>query len=168
MKRRKKKRFQCLNIVSLHYNFKKPMLKKILIIAGILLIIGGGVIWYLYNDTFKDTAKVDAAYTVDATIFIKEFEKNMAEANKKYTEKIVTITGKVSEIQNSDSSINVSITDTTKGSYINFSFQQQAMAAAKLLKEGDNVHIKGSCSGGAFSEILETYYINFKRCALIK
>ncbi len=144
------------------------MLKKILLTAGILLLIGAGIIWYLYTDTFKDTAKIDAAYSVDAVTFIKEFEKNLPEANKKYTEKIIAITGKISEKQSNDSSINLIITDTTKGSYINFSFQQQGMAAAKLIKEGDNVYIKGSCSGGAYSEILETHYINFKRCTINK
>jgi hypothetical protein len=33
---------------------------------------------------------------------------------------------------------------------------------------GDKVSIKGSCSNGAFSTILETEYITFKRCAVNK
>jgi hypothetical protein len=144
------------------------MLKKILIGAGILFFIGAGIVWYLFTDTHKDTATIAAAYTLQATDFIKEFETNLPAANKKYTEKIIGITGKLTEKQSTDSSLNLIITDTTKGSYINFSFQQKDMAAANATKIGEKISIKGSCSGGEFSEILETHYINFNRCTLIK
>ena len=53
-------------------------------------------------------------------------------------------------------------------SYIIFAFQEQHLADAKSIKEGDNVIIKGSCSGGAYSSILETEFITFKRCAISK
>ena len=41
-------------------------------------------------------------------------------------------------------------------------------AEAKMLKEGDSVSIKGSCSGGKYSSILDTESITFKRCAINK
>ena len=54
------------------------------------------------------------------------------------------------------------------GSYVIFAFQSQHLAEAKSIKQGDDVSIKGSCSGGAYSEILEAEFITFKRCALNK
>jgi len=58
--------------------------------------------------------------------------------------------------------------DTASGSYIIFAFQQQHRGEAKKIKMGDMVSIKGSCSGGAYSHMLETEYIAFKRCAVNK
>jgi hypothetical protein len=99
---------------------------------------------------------------------INEFQKSDSIASIKYREQIVTVNGRVSELEPADTTINVKMTDTLSGSYIIFAFQQQHLNEAKQLKEGDSVSIKGSCSGGVYSEILEAYKIDFKRCALDK
>ena len=99
---------------------------------------------------------------------ISEFKNNDSIANKKYAEKIIAVTGLVTEVEAVDSSINIKLGDTITGSYAIFAFQQQHLAEAKFIKKGDSISIKGSCSGGAYSEILETEFITFKRCALIK
>lgn len=146
----------------------KPWLKRILIGGLFLLLIGGIAIWYIFNEKFEDTSKEPSAYTVSAMDFIKEFEKNDTLANKKYAEKIIIINGRVSEMEAADTTINIKMIDTTTDAYIIFAFQQQHRKAAKQLKEGDTVSIKGSCSGGAYSDILETEFITFKRCVLNK
>jgi flagellar basal body-associated protein FliL len=147
---------------------KKSTLKKILIVIGIGLVAAAAVALYIFTDTFDDTATQKAAYTVSANPFIKEFEKDNALANKKYTEQIITVNGRISEIEAADTTVNIKMIDTTTGSYIIFAFQQQDAAEAKKLKEGDSVSVKGSCSGGIFSEILEVESINFKRSSINK
>ena len=135
---------------------------------GILVVVVTlvAIVWYIFNDKYADTAKRKATYTVNALDFIKEFEKNDSLANKKYTEQIIAVKGTVSEIEAADTTANIKFVDSTSGSYIIFAFQQQHMAEAKQLKEGDKVTIKGSCSGGTYSEILGTEYISFKRSAV--
>jgi hypothetical protein len=112
--------------------------------------------------------KQDAAYTVNAMDFIKEFQVSDSLANKKYAEKIITVRGRVSETEAADSTINIKMIDTLTDAYIIFAFQQQHLNEAKQLKEGDSVSIKGSCSGGIYSDIQETEFITFKRSAVIK
>jgi hypothetical protein len=107
-----------------------------------------------------------SAYTVDGMTMLQEFAAIDSAANNKYREKILSVKGIVSETETADSSINVKFADSTSGAYIIFAFQQQHMAEARQLKEGDAVTIKGSCSGGTYSSILETTYITFKRCAV--
>lgn len=141
--------------------------KKWLLLAGTLVLIAGGFIWYLFTLKHVDTAEVPADFTVHAMEFIGEFRQDMTGANKKYSEKIVEVNGIVSEIEFADTTANVKMIDTTSGAYIIFAFQQQHLADARTLQEGDRVSIKGSCSNGSFSNILETEYITFKRCALI-
>jgi hypothetical protein len=145
----------------------KYWLKRVLIAVVIIGLLGAGVAWYLINEKFSDTQSVKADYTVDAPAFIKEFEKDAAGANKKYTDKIVAVSGIVAATENpSDTITNIKFTDTATGSYAIFAFQGQHLKEAQQVKEGDKVAIKGSCSGGNFSEILGFTSIEFKRCAL--
>lgn len=146
----------------------KPTVKKIIITAITIFIIVCCSVWYVFTVKFTDTVKEKADYAVNALDLIDEFKKNDSLANKKYVEKIIAVTGVVTEIEMADSTVNIKLADTTTGSYAIFAFQQQHLAEAKNIKEGDKVTIKGSCSGGTYSQILETEYIVFKRCALSK
>jgi tRNA_anti-like len=142
--------------------------KKWLLVLFVLLLAGGAAIWYLFTLKYDDTASIKADYTVNAMGFIKEFKQDMAAANKKYSEKIVVVNGTVSAIEMADTTANIKMVDTTNGAYIIFAFQQQHLQEAKAMKEGEAVSVKGSCSNGAFSTILEAEYITFKRCAINK
>ena len=142
--------------------------KKWLIALFVLLLAGGAVIYWLFTLKYDDTKDVNADYTVDAINFIKEFRQDMTGANKRYSEKIIVVNGTVSAIEAADTTVNIKMIDTTNGAYIIFAFQQQHLNEAKHLKEGEQVSIKGSCSNGAFSNILETEYITFKRCTMNK
>lgn len=139
-----------------------------MIALGILVLAGVATTWYIFTEKFEDTTKVKADYTVNAIDFIKEFQQNETEANKKYIEKIIIVNGIVSEIKNADTTANIIMTDVNSGAYIIFAFQQQHVAEARQMKVGDNVSLKGSCSGGNYSMILETEKIDFKRCVVNK
>ena len=145
-----------------------PIIKKILIIGGILFIAGLVAAWYIFTEKFKDTSGIKADYTVNAMDLLQEFRQNDSLANIKYDEKIIIVNGIVSELEQADTTINIKFTDTTSGAYIICAFQQQHLDEAKAIKEGDKISVKGSCSGGAYSNILEAEYITFKRCALNK
>jgi len=147
---------------------KTGSLKKILIAVLALIIIGAGIYWYVASEKFVDTSKRKSVYTVKALDFIKEFLQNDSLANKKYADKIITVTGIVSGIESADTTINIKFIDTATGSYAIFAFQEQHLNEAKTLKAGDDVSIKGSCSGSIYSDILGTEVITFKRCALTK
>lgn len=141
--------------------------KKALGAIVLLLLIGGAAAWYLLTLKYDDTSTLKADFTVSALPFINEFKSNLVAANKKYSEKIILVNGKVSEVEKaSDTTVNIKMTEPESGSYVIFAFQAQDAARAKMVKAGDSVGIKGSCSNGTFSEILETHFITFKRCAL--
>jgi type II secretory pathway pseudopilin PulG len=139
--------------------------KNIVVAIIIIALAGAGVVWYLFTEKFGDTNREEANFTVTATALINEFKKNDTAANKKYAEKIITVTGIVTSIEPADTALNLKMADST-GSYVIFAFQQQHIAEAKTIRQGDRISVKGSCSGGAYSEILETEFITFKRCAL--
>ncbi len=123
---------------------------------------------YLMGETFSDTARVKADYTVSASELIHEFAANDSAANKKYREKIVSVSGAASEVEaKSDSTVNIKFADST-GSYIIFSLEKDQYEKVKNIKAGDAVSLKGSCSGSIYSDILGTTSISFKRSTLNK
>jgi hypothetical protein len=149
-------------------NKMRPWLKRLLIIGAILLVAGVIAVWYIFSASFSDTAAVKPDYEVSARNLIKEFQQNDSLSNRKYAEKIILVRGVVTDIEQADTTVNIKMADTTSGAYIIFAFQQQHLAEAKKIKTGDSVAIKGSCSGGAYSQILETEYISFKRSTLTR
>lgn len=146
---------------------RSPWIKRILILALLGIVAAGAIAWYLFNLKHDDTKDVEADFTVSALPFIDEFRKDEGAANKKYAEKIILVNGTISALEAADTTLNVKMVDTLTGSYAIFAFQQQDLAATKTLKEGQQVSIKGSCSGGTFSSILEAESISFKRCTLV-
>lgn len=147
---------------------KNSWFKRILLIGTFLLVLGGIAIWYIFTEKFTDTSKETAAYTVNAMDLIHEFQNGDSLANKKYAEKIITVNGRVTETESADTTINIKMVDSLTDAYIIFAFQEQHSKEAKQLKEGDSVSIKGSCSGGIYSNILETEFVTFKRCTVNK
>ena len=147
---------------------KRPWLKRLLVIGLVLVAIAAGIYWYVATEKFSDTKDRKAAFTVSAIDFIREFEKNESDANKKYKDKIVTVNGRVSEIEAADTTMNIKIIDTVSNSFIIFAFQEQHLSEPKTVKVGDTISIKGSFSAGIFSEIMEVVKSDFKRSALNK
>lgn len=149
---------------------KRGLVKKLLLAAVILILGAGGFAWYAYTKGFDDTAEIKADYTVDAAAFLNEFKLNDAlneDTNKKYSEKIITVNGRVTAVEAADTTLNLKI-QYPDNSYIAFAFQQKDQQAVKEVKAGDSVSIKGSCNGAGFSNILGVPYVTFKRCSLNK
>ena len=122
----------------------------------------------VWGETFADTNTVAADYTISANALMTEFAANDTLANKKYREKILSIDGTVAQVDlQADSTVTVKFTGNTKW-FINFSLDKTAFAQSSLLKPGDPLLIKGSCSGSSYSMILDSSSIDFKRTTLQK
>mgnify|MGYP001198483940 FL=1 len=145
---------------------RKPWLRTLLAIILIMVVAGAIVYWYVATEKFSDTKDRKAVFTVSALDFIREFQQDEKKANDKYVNKIVTVNGRVSEIEAVDTTVNIKFVDPNSSSYAIFRFQEQHIAETKNLQVGDSVSIKGSCSGSIYSEILDAYSIDFKRCTL--
>ncbi|HEY8388062.1 MAG TPA: hypothetical protein VIK74_05635 [Parasegetibacter sp.] len=143
------------------------MKRRLLLAAVVLGLAGLGYAWYILSATYDDTSNVKADFNVEATAFIQEFVKDRAAANEKYMEKIISVAGIADDISSpNDSLVTIRFSDSGSGSYAIFSFQENNMEAAKKVQQGEKVTIKGSCSGGNYSEILDLTSIEFKRCII--
>ncbi|MBI1343513.1 MAG: hypothetical protein GC171_11320 [Terrimonas sp.] len=147
--------------------FKKTW-QKIILGFFLFLLAASGIYWYYATEKFTDTALEKPAYTVNAADLLHAFQTDSKAANQQYADKIVEVKGIITGTEAADSSINIKMADPGTGSYLIFAFQDQHLDEAAGLKKGDSVSIIGSCSGGVYSDILETHAITFKRSALIK
>lgn len=121
---------------------------------------------YIMSETHTATEDVKADYTVGAVDLIKEFIANDTATNKKYKEKVLVVNGKASVIEISKDSIStIKFIDSisTGGSYAIFSLEKDQLEKVKTLKQGDEVSLKGVCSGSIYSEIYSSFAISFKR-----
>lgn len=152
--------------------------KKVFINIGFTILVAAGT-WFgfgivskqaenkMMNETHASTESLKEDYTLTAADLINEFLTNDTAANKKYTEKVLLVSGQVSESAvAADSTGTVSFADST-GSYAIFSIDKMQMEKVKSIKKGDVATVKGICSGGMFSDILGTTSITFKRSTII-
>jgi hypothetical protein len=119
------------------------------------------------NETFDDTASLKSAYTVNAQDLINAYQTNDSVANATYREQIITVQGRVTEVEAADTTVNIKFTDPFTGSYLIFDFQSQHVPDAKVVQVGDSVAIKGSCSGNIYSQLRRAHMISFKRSLLV-
>jgi hypothetical protein len=142
--------------------------KKILIGLGVGILLAGAAYWYIMSEKFEDTATTESAYTINAMELIDAFQSADSSANAKYSEQIITVNGRISEIEAADTTVNVKFINANSGSYLIFDFQSKDVAAAKVLQVGDSVALKGSCSGSIYSQLRNAHMISFKRSTLLK
>jgi hypothetical protein len=81
-------------------------LSKILKISILVLLLAVGVFfsarYYAYNGGKRDLKSEEAAYSLTAKEFVAKFVANELEANKKYLEKPVAISGKITSVNNKE------------------------------------------------------------------
>ena len=120
-------------------------MKKILILLVILAIIGGGYGYYMYNKKVESLEHKKADISVSADQIIKDYEADEKTANEKYLGKIVEVSGRVTEITNEEGKEKVSLESSSPISSV-ICEVEEGMSTGEV-KAGDNVKMKGLCSG---------------------
>lgn len=105
---------------------------------------------YIYQD-HRNIATEKAAFTVTATSITKEFENDAITAETKYLNKTVEISGRITEVTNTDLTINNTIfCNLSKG------------LETTTFKLGGKLTIKGRCIG--YDDLLEL--IKLDQCSI--
>jgi len=129
------------------------MKKKVLLSVSLIVILMTAAAMYMYNKPSSQTMSGRPDYVVNAETFFQEFEQNEAAANKKYLNKTVLISGIVTEIQGVDS-VGINITLETLNPLFGVSCEFTDPGKADKIKIGDEVSIKGLCTGMLLDVVL--------------
>ncbi len=120
-------------------NTKKTILFSILAIV----VIGAGVAYYLYNKGPVDVKNSTGIKVISVELY-QDYSIDSLSAQKKYTDKILEVSGIVIKIsQNQQNHAILLLKTNENGAYVNCTME----GPANSIKENDAVIIKGICSG---------------------
>ena len=120
-------------------------MKRILVSLVVLAIIGAGVGYYMYNKPVESLEHKKADIVISADQLLKEYESDETSANEKFLGKVIEVNGKVTGISNEDGKKKVNIETSNPMSAIICEMEENMSTGD--MKEGDNVKMKGMCSG---------------------
>jgi hypothetical protein len=152
-------------------------LKRILVITLLSgLIIGSGIVLYLFNMPHRDVQATTVDYTFESAALVQEYLTDPATANNKYLQedgesKVIAVSGVIARIEIDMNQQKVLLLkDPTAKAGVSCTFTEESNASTNSLNIGDVVTIKGVIrSGAGYDEDLELYEdVILEKCALIK
>ena len=152
---------------------KKSILKWGIIIIVSGLLIGGGIVLYMFNQPHRDVQATNADYKMEASQLVNEYLADLQNSNDKYLDeegesKIIEVTGTISEISE-DMNYNKVLLLKNEGDDAGVSCTLLTTVNTENLNIDDIVTIKGVIrSGAGYDEDLGFYEdVIMEKCDLI-
>jgi hypothetical protein len=137
----------------------KTYVKVALFIVSFIAISAILAALYMFNLKHTDMSKAKPDFIITSTALQKEFEDNETAASAKYINKILEITGTISSVAKADSN-NLNISLNTGSEISSVICTLSVFGDISALKEGDEITIRGECSGFLMDVLLNN-------CAII-
>jgi hypothetical protein len=142
-------------------------MKRLLIFFLILAVATAGLFIYLeYNRTNEDLRKRRADFSTEATQLIAAFDRDTASASKKYTDKVIEVSGNVKSIDAEGNPVVISLGQSGEMSSVKCSMDSSHAVDYKTVQEGDIIILKGMCNGGIKDGDFGTD-VSLNRCVMI-
>ncbi len=139
----------------------KPYIKISLFVIVVIVLFGILYGLILFFQKHSDLSKAKPDYIITAVSLQKEFEGNEAAASAKYIKKILEVSGSVSSVTQADSNnVNISLKSGNDLSSVICTF---ASADPSKFKTGDEIIIRGECSGFLMDVLLNNCAVVPKR-----
>lgn len=133
----------------------------LLVVFFLIVIVGLTSFLYYYNKPHVNVKKSDAAFVLTSEKLINEYLDDETKTNEKYSENIIQVKGKVFEISTLKGNSVITLKDeNSESSIICHMLPGENMKALKLEK-GQEVDIKGICTGYLLDVIIV-------RCTLVE
>lgn len=138
----------------------------VLVSLGALAMLAVGVGLMMYYKPHKDFATSAPDVRITAEAFTKAFDADEVNATWAYVkgDKTILVTGKIAEVgMNKDGNVDVILAGSAETGTVSCAMMPDERAKAKKLKAGDEVRIKGQCTGRV--ELIDKQVVMI-RCAL--
>ncbi len=137
--------------------------KNLLIFITIILITSFGIYAgkRIYNKPHLNVAEKAPDNSLLSQNLITEFENNETQANAKYLEKIIKVSGEISELEIAKETRIIVLKGQNSTSSVMCYLTAEENKKWATLKQGDAVSVKGICTG----YLLDVVLIN---CVLVK
>jgi hypothetical protein len=128
------------------------MIKKILGGILVVLILGIGAVYFVFNKPHQSVDRPD--FLVSANELITAFEVDESAANDKYLGKVIEVNGTVTEVIEKQNSFVILLGDTTNVSRVSCTLEGEQNGLAYGLRVGDALTLRGICSGRLLDVVL--------------
>jgi hypothetical protein len=134
--------------------------RVILFAVAIALALFGVIFGAVYGLTeffrpAKNISDAEADITVEAPALFAAFESNEKEANEKYVNKVVAVTGPVGEVSTDQSGASVVVLRTPEMMFgVACTMLKDQSEKVAQLKTGQRVTVKGLCTGYTMDVVL--------------
>ena len=130
-------------------------MKKYLIYILLLGLIGGVFGFYIYNKPHQNMTKAVAELELSATQLFSDFENDESNANIKYLDKVMEVSGLVKEIARDEEGM-ISLTLESGSDMFGVVCQLDNLTnhTRTDFKEGEKVKMKGICTGVLMDVVL--------------
>lgn len=143
-------------------------MKKILQILP-LIIVTSSLIVAGCNSVNPDTETIvteESSSSAQAADLLNEYSSNNSEADQKYLDKVVTISGKVANAVETESGYNIEIEGKDELETISCAFDKSTLDGANLPEEGSSITVKGKITGYTEEELMGLKTINMVQCLI--
>jgi hypothetical protein len=124
---------------------------KTLIIVALLI---GAIGYYNYNRTTSSLENTSPDFALSADDIFAEFEKNETEANKKFLDKVIEVSGTVQSFNNENLADRNVTFQTESGMFGVICKLDSTYDAKYTTVTGDKIKLKGVCTGMLMDVVL--------------
>ena len=130
-------------------------MKKYLKYIFLLAVLGGAFGYYMYNKPHQNMIKATADLQLTSNQLFTDYESDESTANGKYLDKIMEVSGKVKEVTTDENGM-TSLTLESGNEMFGVICQMDNLTKHKRteFKEGENVKLKGICTGVLMDVVL--------------
>lgn len=121
--------------------------KSLLLVLLTAVVLGLALAVYYYNKPHVNVQKSEAAYVLTAQNLINEYQENEVETDKKYSEKVIQVKGKIFEISTLKGNSIITLKDENSDSGIICHMLPDENLKTLKLKKGQDIEIKGISTG---------------------
>lgn len=125
-------------------------MKKILILAAVLGLIGGAYGLYMYNKPAESAANKKVDVTVEAAALVSAYKADESTANTTYLNKVVLASGTVAAVTSEG---DLQVIRLSSGDPLSSVMCEMSEPMASV-KPGDEITIKGLCAGYLLDVVL--------------
>ncbi len=127
--------------------------KLLIILAALSIPL---IIYFIWNRPHRDIKNEETSIRITADSLFAAYSANEQSANKLYLDKAVEVKGKVAEVKTNSENKTVIILQTADPMFgVNCTMEQ----AGTSVKSGDEVEIKGICTGFLSDVVLNRCYL---------
>jgi hypothetical protein len=128
----------------------KPLRLILLIVLLLGILAAAYVYFFVYNKPQPDYSQETPAWTLPASQIFEEFKKDKTASDKKYTGKVVAVSGTMKNVETAGN-LTIVVFVFAAGDFgdegVRCTLLPASVEKVKKLAPGENVVIKGYCTG---------------------